>query len=200
MAKNNVKEFIVGVSQVKAKTDFRRKVNSLSSASIITKTESGDADQMRVFEFQFFKHCAGQCSISMTPFCIEEVRIVVSGSEHIIGVKVDSIPGSTLKEKTRVLYEKTVEELAAMAKRTGGFAMTLTSSSGLFVVPRSHLIINIKAEAGEGVCGVRWGFVLGPEQAPDYTNAFDMLTSSYPETNSIIMQWARVSFDAAVEE
>ena len=89
-----------------------------------------------------------------TTNCTLEARIYLAGSETVVGIPVDAVPGQTLREKRAHVSDLTIDAMLCLCKDKKGFTCTLTSNKNfLYLIPSGYIV----AWASNGATSLRWG-------------------------------------------
>jgi hypothetical protein len=149
----------------KTDANIKRALNQCPGGSfLLSRLTSPGCDIGPLYEFTLHTHNGGQHSCGLTAYGLSEVRIVISGSELVHGVKYEDMPGSTYSEKCAAVYGMPMSSLIELAQRSG-------FSGTLFVVPLGHIVFTYTLK--QSTSFVRWAFCPGTK--PEAERALLML-------------------------
>ncbi len=63
------------------------------------ETRTTPKNDWGVYDWQFYKRTAEHASVAATHYGMPEVRIAFEGDEYVLGIQVDKLPGSSIKQK-----------------------------------------------------------------------------------------------------
>ena len=117
--------------------------------------------------------------MGLTPFCLTEVRFILSGSYVVCGIPYESVPGSSLKEKRRHLFIAQYEELKGLVAN-GGWMCKVEENEAV-IIPSGFLHIAI---AVEQTMGLRWGTSGDDDDCERVKFGLNQLMESFLETRN----------------
>ena len=103
-----------------------------------------------VFETVMWMTGVGHVHVGMGHFCCMEARLLLEGKEIVLGIPLEKIPGSNMKEKRKHLFSATIDTLTTLLGQ-GGF-LHEHDSSKLLVLPTGFMFVFVST----GACGLRW--------------------------------------------
>ena len=106
-----------------------------------------------------------------------EARLVLEGAEQVFSFRMQSVPGSSLREKRQFVSHATPQDLISLLNQEGNHYVKLHAGVGILVIPTGYLVMI----ASEGVRGIRWS--LGADAADQARAAIwiPFLQESFPE-------------------
>ena len=118
------------------------------------------------------KHVAS----SFTQFASCEARVYLEGSEFLIGVPYEKLPGLDLKEKRRWLGQASVDDLKHAVELGGGFAKWCKSDDCI-LIPSGFVLV----AASQGCTMMRWAVGSDPQDSSRVRSMIGVLLQSYSE-------------------
>ena len=104
----------------------------------------------KVYVRHVFGAQEGWTHVGMPHMCCMEVRVILEGSESILGFPYDEIPGSSAKEKRVWLASASADELHE--RNTRGFCITYDQTEAA-VIPSGYMCVHV---AHKTTFGLRW--------------------------------------------
>ena len=143
---------VIPVKDLPFSRKLRKEIDAAYDSNVatrITLPESANwADKIRLFEFYGSER---NIAVGMAPMCCIDCRIVLTGSEVILGATPSALQGSDLKEKRKCLYTMTVDQYSKLIDDGTAFVM-VNDGSSLAMLPSGFLY----AIASDSVTGLRW--------------------------------------------
>ena len=127
------------------------------------------------YQHQFIGMSATGLQVGYAHFAAMELRVVLKGSETIIGIVPEKIPGANAKEKRKALFSSpfdTVQKLVA----DGGFAFEHGDDKAA-VLPTGYFY----AIASEGCTLLRWSLSSDDNDTHRQAKCLKDLLDSFPE-------------------
>ena len=116
--------------------------------------------------------------VGFAHFASMECCLLFEGTETIVGIPLEAVPGSSVKEKRKHLYMSTVDTVRGMVERDG-FVVNHDYSS-LLVVPTGYLLI-VASTGAVGAVGLRWSISSDDADSERVKMSLSNLLSSFPE-------------------
>ena len=123
---------------------------------------------------------AGFVNISVAHFSCMEARLVLEGSDVILGFNPDSLPGATMKEKRGYLYGASAEHLTADIQK-GGFDIEHDTVK-LAVIPSGFILATV---CEERTLVLRWSISSDALDVVRIRNMLKALVGSFKELNAL---------------
>ena len=117
-------------------------------------------------------------NIGSTHMCACEARFVFSGTETIVGIPYEKVPGQNMKAKRIALMRMTIDELKELITDSEGFVAKLQYGYGKgCLIPSGFVIIT----AGDCTQGMQW--VVGSDRADGERTRLMLqhMVASFPE-------------------
>ena len=171
-------------------SELKRHINSGAKAGehLLRRfcTEEGNSE--KVFQFELFRHSEEFHSVAVNPFGFPEARAYLCGKAAIVGVKIGSITGGTLREKYAFLYQMDMDDFLVLARRDGFlFDLSVEDSPGLLLLPFGYIIVELNV--GEITEGLRWSFSPPDEQVYEKIHPIQQqVAASFPEVQTLTFQ------------
>lgn len=108
-----------------------------------------------VFEIVICTNLKQQNSLGMTHFCLSEARLLVKGSEIVVGWRYSDIPGHGFSQKLQGLQSNGPQQAIALAKKIG-FVCNHSRVGSLLVIPAGFMIASVTGSDGSEF--LRWAF------------------------------------------
>ena len=128
-----------------------------------------------VFDTVMFMTGVVHVHVGLGHFCCMEARLLFEGSEIVLGIPQEKIPGSNIKEKRKHLFSATIDTLSALLAQ-GGF-MHMHDSSKLLVLPTGFLFVFVST----GACGLRWALSSDDADTERVKAQLSALMLAFPE-------------------
>ena len=109
---------------------------------------------------------------------LTEVRMIMTGSIHTIGLNVNFVLGETLKDKRRALFAQTSTSLANSIGQNGGLSVGMEKDSTI-IIPSGMLMMTAAGE--EGVTYLRWSVSGDQQDTCRVRLVLNNLLASFPE-------------------
>ena len=163
---------------VRRKVDklLRKNFDAALFSELLLPEHSTNQWSEKVFAPQWFGHTGRYLTVGFAPFCLTEVRCVLSGSYVACGIPYETVPGSTLKEKRKHMFAAQYGELKEMVAN-GGW-MCKVGENEAIVIPSGFLVVQIALET---TIGIRWGVSGDDEDCERVKFALNQLMDSFPE-------------------
>jgi len=132
----------------------------------------------RIYTPELFGQTLGHVSVFTTNSGTCEGRIYMEGSDCIVGIAYEKVPGATFLEKRRSIVSMSPESIEGLCKDAGGFQAVLTASDNkAVIIPSGHIIIS----ASQGSCYYRWGIASDTMDTGRVKCMLQNITDSFPE-------------------
>ena len=145
----------------------------------------GDTASEDAFKMEVFSHSEKHHSLQLTPYALPHAILVVSGTDLIVGLKYDELTGDNLRSKIAQLYGSSLNDVMALAGRTGFVAKLSDTCPALLLVPAGFVVLRFTFNTS---LGLQWSFFAGKQDCATIARLQKAITSSYPEANSLTMQ------------
>ena len=133
-----------------------------------------------VFELQFFGYGEQGLTVNYPPFCAMESRLLLQGSEIVIGLQPATVPGEDLEAKRANLFQMPMDQVQALACMSGNWAAHHDSTEVL-TIPTGFLCIYVST----GCLGYRWACSGDTADNLRIMESLRSLMSSLPEMNNV---------------
>jgi hypothetical protein len=139
-----------------------------------------DAEWMpQVYGHYLFGTNDDHLSVGFTHMGMMEVRVLFEGSETVLGIPTRSLPGDDLKEKRRMLFQMTIDDIKKLvdpADGGAGFA-TWHDSTKALVIPSGFFIVVV----GPASRGLRWSLCSDDGDTNRVKLMLGSMIASFPE-------------------
>ena len=138
-----------------------------------------------VYDLQFMGMQRGFVHAGVTHMCCMEARVLLEGTETVMGAETAKVPGVTVLEKRRWLWEANKLELLEVFRKDG-FCFTHDSTKAI-IIPSGFLCIIF---ASEGAKGVRWSVSSDTADTSRVTYGLTNLLTSFPDMKKASLGYA----------
>lgn len=107
-----------------------------------------------VYDAVFYRHLQGQNILSLTAYACSEARLLLGGSEVVVGWKYAEVQGKSFADKLRTLNDISAKDALELASKAG-FAHHFKDRGNLIIVPAGYFVATI-TDGGEGAEVLRW--------------------------------------------
>ena len=98
---------------------------------------------LRVYQFDICFSANHNTNIGTSQFGCTECRIMLEGSEVLVGVPFEKVPGTSFKDKRLNVTRMTVDDITTMVRDNGGFSIKLSADDDLCaIIPSGFLLIS----------------------------------------------------------
>lgn len=129
----------------------------------------------QMFGLQSFASSPQQISVCFTHFAAMEARLLLEGEEVILAMPIDTVPGESLKEKRKYIFQAPNEAVKTLVDN-GGF-MLKHSSTHPVVLPSGFSY----AIASSGCVGIRWTSSADDNDTRRFRTGLGLMLESFPE-------------------
>ena len=176
------------MQQQKATRDIKRfiNVNSGCGETLLTKLCNEDGTSVRAYDFEITVHSTLYHAVGLMAYGLPRAVMQTTGKESCIGLKFSDVPGARLLAKVTWVYQQTVTDILAFAKRNGFYAPLNADTPQMLLIPAGYIVVVFTEE--EDSVSLQFPFIGGKN---DYACIHEMqkeLVLAYPECNTLTMQ------------
>ena len=144
------------ITQKNASKELNRQIvqhGGLSDQILHRICDGGEC--VAVYQFELLTHLDKHVTVSLTPFALPEVRVLISGYELVCGFKYEDVQGDDYRSKIKALYSMSLPAAVELAKRIG-FVVIMNEEEPSFNFPVGYVCITVPNIAG---LTFRWSFI-----------------------------------------
>ena len=133
----------------------------------------------KIFAPEIFHTSNRDVNVFTTNNGMFEGRIYVEGSEDIVAIHYDDLPGDTFRQKRHSVTALTIDQLGVVVREKKGFAMRCSAEANrLVIIPSGRIVVN--ASSGATYC-FRWGIYCDDSDLARVHMMLHKTLESFPE-------------------
>lgn len=144
-----------------------------------------------VFDCQAWALRNTHTNISVDPFGISELRLLMGGEYCVMGVKIDEVDGDKLSTKMGYIASKDgMKVFVDKAKAVGkGFMFVHDEADSMIHIPPGYIVFSAGKQGENNASGIRWGFM--HDETTQQENCRKLGDNEYMVLAHCHLQWRR---------
>ena len=135
----------------------------------------------RIYTPELYVSIDNCMNIFTTHHCVIEARMILTGSENIVGFPYGSVPGDNFAEKRQHVMKMTIDEMQSFIVTSKGFAAKMNEDNDvIWLIPSGFIIIY----ASNGCSSLRWGVSSDDADNTRVVHMLEQIMASLPETRA----------------